>query len=344
MPEAIDALLIHSFGGPEGPEDVMPFLRGVVAGKGVPDARLADVAKHYDAFGGCSPIGAANRRLVADVQAELVRRGLPQRVYLGNRHWHPFLRDTVATMASEGVRRAAVFVTSACGSHPSCRAYLDELAAVADLGVAFDKLRLFFHHPAFLAAVVDRARQAMVGLDSPRLVFTAHSIPTSMAATSPYEAQLREACQLVAGDLDVGAFDLVWQSRSGPPHVPWLEPDVLGFLADVPTDRPIVLVPIGFVSDHMEVVWDLDREAADLAAQRGLQLVRPKTPQDHPAFAAMVVDLLLERIDPERPRPARGTTPAWPDRCAEGCCAPPRRAQGRPRPGQTRPPTPSDLV
>lgn len=325
MSDAIDALLIHSFGGPEASDDVMPFLRGVVAGKGVPDARLAAVAVHYEAFGGRSPIGAANRQLVADVQAELTRRKLPLPVYLGNRHWHPFLKDTVATMAADGVRRAAVFVTSAYGSHPSCRAYLDELDAVAEHGVVFDKLRLFWHHPTFLSSIVERVRAAMAGLDAPRLVFTAHSIPTSMAATSPYEAQLREACGLVAGDLEVPDFDLVWQSRSGPPQVPWLEPDVLDFLADVPTDRPVLLVPIGFVSDHMEVVWDLDREAAELAQERGLTLVRPATPQTHPGFAAMVVDLVLERMDPDRPRPARGSTAPWPDRCGPGCCPPPRR-------------------
>ncbi len=324
MGSGIDALLIFSFGGPEGPDEVLPFLRRVVAGRGVPEARLAHVAENYDAVGGRSPINAANRALVRAVEAELRRRGLPQRVYFGNRHAPPYLADANAAMAADGVQDAAVFVTSAYGSYSGCRSYLEALEADGS-GIRFHKLRLFFDHPGFLGAVVARVRQAMAGLVEPRLVFTGHSIPTAFAATSPYVEQIRRTCGLVASDLGVDDFDLVWQSRSGPPHVPWLEPDVSDFLAALPPERPVVLVPIGFLCDHMEVIWDLDRVAAGVAEERGIALHRAGTPQDHPAFVAMVADLLQERTDPALPRPARGGGPPWPDACPPGCCAPPRR-------------------
>lgn len=319
----VDALLIFSFGGPQGPDDVMPFLRGIVAGRGVPDARLQSVASNYDAVGGVSPINAANEQLVADVQAELDRRGHRTRVYLGNRHWRPFVADAVAAMEVDGVTEAAVFITSAYGSYPGCRAYLDALDGL-DTPIAFHPLRRFFNHPGFLEPIVERARAAAEGLEEPRLVFSAHSIPTSMALTSPYEAQLRSACAHVAAALGVPAWDLVWQSRSGPPQVPWLEPDVCDFLAEVDADRPVLLVPIGFVSDHMEVVWDLDTQAAAVARQRGIPMVRPRTPQDHPRFVAMVAEL-LEELGSDAPPPAVGPLPAAPRTCAPGCCPAPAR-------------------
>ncbi|WP_436762029.1 ferrochelatase [Streptosporangium sp. V21-05] len=323
-----DALLVVSFGGPEKPDDVMPFLENVVRGRGIPRERLLEVEAHYQRFGGASPINQQCRDLIAAVEPTV---GLP--VYWGNRNWHPYLEDTLRRMASDGVRRAAAFVTSAYGSYSACRQYLDDIAlarAAVEGAPEVVKLRHYFDHPGFVAAMADHTREALdrlpAGLgDSARLVFTAHSIPASMAATAgpgggAYEAQLRRAAALVTaevrgdggsgGDKADGAWDLVWQSRSGAPHIPWLEPDVCDHLLEV--DAPaVVLVPIGFVSDHMEVVYDLDVEAAETARKIGLPLARAATAGTHPRFVSMVGELLAE------PEPAG---------CAATCCpAPPRR-------------------
>ncbi|WP_329084015.1 MULTISPECIES: ferrochelatase [unclassified Streptosporangium] len=316
-----DALLVVSFGGPEKPDDVMPFLENVVRGRGIPRERLLEVEAHYQRFGGASPINRQCRDLIAAVEPTI---DLP--VYWGNRNWHPYLEDTLHRMASDGVRRAAAFVTSAYSSYSACRQYIDDIAfarAAVEGAPEVVKLRHYFDHPGFVAAMADHTREALgrlpAGLgDSARLVFTAHSIPTSMAATAgpgggAYEAQLRRAAALVTaevgGDGD-RAWDLVWQSRSGAPHIPWLEPDVCDHLLEV--DAPaVVLVPIGFVSDHMEVVYDLDVEAAETAKKIGLPLVRAATAGTHPRFVSMVGELLAE------PEPVA---------CAATCCpAPPRR-------------------
>ncbi|WP_440101040.1 ferrochelatase [Streptosporangium sp. H16] len=325
-----DALLVVSFGGPEKPDDVMPFLENVVRGRGIPRERLLEVEAHYQRFGGASPINQQCRDLIAAVEPTI---DLP--VYWGNRNWHPYLEDTLRRMASDGVRRAAAFVTAAYSSYSACRQYIDDISfarAAVEGAPEVVKLRHYFDHPGFVAAMADRTREALdrlpAGLrDSARLVFTAHSIPTSMAATAgpgggAYEAQLRRAATLVtaevSGDDEGGdggdgggrAWDLVWQSRSGAPHIPWLEPDVCDHLLEV--DAPaVVLVPIGFVSDHMEVVYDLDVEAAETARKIGLPLVRASTAGTHPRFVSMVGELLAE------PEPVA---------CAATCCpAPPRR-------------------
>ncbi|GAA3440726.1 ferrochelatase [Planomonospora venezuelensis] len=314
-----DALLVVSFGGPEKPDDVMPFLENVVRGRGVPRERLLEVEAHYQRFGGVSPINRQCRDLIAAVEPTV---GLP--VYWGNRNWHPYLEDTLRRMAADGMRRAAAFVTSAYGSYSSCRQYIDDIAlarAAVEGAPEIVKLRHFFDHPGFVAAMVDHTREALDRLpaghrDGARLVFTAHSIPLSMARTAGpdgglYEAQLRRAAGLVVEGLGGGReWDLVWQSRSGAPHIPWLEPDVCDHLERL--DAPaVVLVPIGFVSDHMEVVYDLDVEAAELAAAIGLPLTRAATAGTHPRFVSMIGELLAE---PE------------PEACGTTCCpAPPRR-------------------
>lgn len=329
-----DALLVVSFGGPEGPDDVMPFLENVVRGRGVPRERLLEVAEHYHRFGGVSPINRQCRELI-----EAIRPHVDLPIYWGNRNWHPFLADTLRRMAADGVRRAAAFITSAYSSYSSCRQYLDDIArARAEVPGAPEVVRLrhYFDHPAFIAAFADHTAEAIGRLpeglrDRARLVFTAHSIPLSMAATAGpegglYEAQLRTACELVAGELGREAFDLVWQSRSGPPHVPWLEPDVCDHLAELAKEgvESVVLVPIGFLSDHMEVIYDLDVEARETADELGLRMERAATVGTAPEFVAGLVDLLLERAASVRgdapERAAVGALGPWRDVCRPGCC------------------------
>ncbi len=334
-----DALLLLSFGGPEGPDDVLPFLRNVTRGRNVPDERLAVVAEQYARFGGRSPINDQCRALRTAIEADLAANGVDLPVYWGNRNWHPFVTDTVAEMADDGVTRAFVLVTSAFGSYSGCRQYREDLAAAAvtvgSSAPALDKLRLYFNHPGFIEPMADNVVAAVEAMPptggtadpSTRLVFTAHSIPVSMAAGCDYEAQLRDAARLVvetAGlELD---HDLVFQSRSGPPSIPWLEPDVndhLGALAADGVER-VVLVPIGFVSDHMEVLFDLDTQAARTAAELGIAMTRAATVGTDPRFVAMVRQLVAERLDCAQPV-ALGSRGPWPDECPPDHCPPPRR-------------------
>ncbi len=297
-----DAVLVVSFGGPEGPDDVLPFLENVLRGRRVPRDRMEQVAAHYQAFGGVSPINGQNRALVEAVRGALHRRGARLPVYWGNRNWHPYLADTLHTMATDGVRRAAVFVTSAYSSYSSCRQYLDDLAqARATVGPAAPeivKLRPYFNHPGFVGPLADGLRAARVeaGPDAP-ILMSAHSIPAAMAATCSYERQLGETARLAAEQAGerVGAWRLVFQSRSGAPDQAWLGPDINDAIATLPGPPPsAIVVPIGFVSDHMEVVYDLDRTAAATAASRDIRLVRSATPGTHPSFVNMICDLVDE--------------------------------------------------
>jgi ferrochelatase len=360
----VDALLVLSFGGPEGLDEVRPFLENVVRGRGVPPERLDAVEEHYRHFGGVSPLNARNRELIAAVRE---RTTLP--VYFGNRNWHPLAEDTVAEMARDGVRRALVFATSAYGGYSACRQYHEDIArartAVGGLGSGrpapgsmtapeLVKLRHFFDHPAFIAANADAVREARVTLpaelrDRARVVFTAHSVPTAAdaAAGTPsdgghrYSRQVVEAARLVAEELGGVEYDVVWQSRSGPPQVPWLEPDVVDHLdtlaaAGVPA---VVVAPVGFVSDHVEVIWDLDTEARERAEELGIAFARAATAGPDPRFADMVVELVDEHTDAAAPRalsavPSAGcTVNGLP--CAVDCCVPARRpAAVRPSRGQ----------
>ena len=337
-----DAFLLLGFGGPESPDEVMPFLRHVTAGRNVPDERLLAVAEHYHHFGGVSPINAQNRALLAALGDAFAAQGIQLPLYWGNRNSAPWLADTVATMAADGVTRALVLATSATGGYSGCRQYRENLrdaAATLPTGAPeLVKLRHFFNHPGFIAANVDRVREALTALPSPddaQLVFTAHSVPVAMNDTAGpdgglYLTQQRETARLVAEALRGPGtpFDLVWQSRSGPPHVPWLEPDVNDHLRLLAKDgvTSVVVAPTGFVSDHLEVLWDLDNEAAETAAEVGITLVRAGTAGTHPAFVDALCGLVRERTD-EAPRLADGPMgPSW-DECPfdAGCCVPARR-------------------
>lgn len=352
MARAADALLLLSFGGPEGPEDVLPFLENVTRGRGVPPERLAEVAEHYLHFGGVSPINACNRAIITAVERELARTGLDLPVYFGNRNWHPMIEDTVARMTADGVRSALVFPTSAWGGYSGCRQYDEDIvrarSAVGPEAPELVKLRQYFDHPLLIAAFADAihtARQALPAERSGhiRLVFTAHSVPVAAdtAAGPPadggrlYSRQVAEAARLSAVAAGFDEYDVVWQSRSGPPQVPWLEPDIvdhLETLADEGFDA-VIVCPVGFVSDHLEVIWDLDNEAAEKAAELGIAFARAATPGTDGRFAEMVVELIAEQLRGTAPR-RLGTVPGYGGTvdgalCAVGCCEPVRRPAGR---------------
>jgi ferrochelatase len=331
-----DALLVVSFGGPEGPADVMPFLENVVRGKGVPPERLREVASHYEHFGGTSPINAQCRALVAAVRDELERAGRPLPVYWGNRHWHPFLADTLREMTRDGVRSALAFVTSAYSSPPGCRQYLDDIArACADAGEGaprVEKLRAFYNHPGFVEPQMEQVLAALAEVPADRrratrLVFTAHSIPTSMACTCDYEAQLAEAARLVAGALGGREWTLAYQNRSGSPSQPWLEPDVRDHFRALAASgaRDVVVAPIGYVSDHMEVLYDLDLDLKARAQELGLRMIRAATVGTHPRFVRMIRELVEERLSATPMRLALGARGPAPDACPEDCCRPGRQ-------------------
>jgi ferrochelatase len=340
----MDALLWLSFGGPEKPEDVRPFLENVTRGRGVPPERLDEVEQHYLGFGGVSPINALNRAAIEAVEAELAAQGIDLPVYFGNRNWHPMVEDTVAAMVRDGVRSALVFPTSAYGGYSACRQYDEDITrarAAVEGAPDLTKLRQFFDHPLFVSAFADAVRAAAGGLGEYRLVFTAHSVPVSAdAASGPpdegghrYSKQVAEAARLVALDVGVSDYDVVWQSRSGPPQVPWLEPDILDHLdalhaKGVPA---VVLCPVGFVSDHLEVVWDLDTEAAEKAAELGMGFARAIAPSGDPRFAQLVVELVKEHLSDAPVRklsdfPVAGCTLNGAP-CAVGCCEPPQRSR-----------------
>ncbi len=347
-PSPYDALLLVSFGGPEKPDDVVPFLENVTRGRGIPRERLEEVGEHYFLFGGRSPINDQNREFLAALREDLSGNGIDLPVYWGNRNWDPYLKDTLAQMAADGITRAACFVTSAYSSYSGCRQYRENLAeAVAQVDGAprLDKLRHYFNHPGFLDAMVDATLSALADLadgdrEGAHLVFVTHSIPTAMDDTAgphgkAYVAQHRsvadqivERVRLETGHRYPG--DLVFCSRSGSPHVPWLEPDVNDHLEKLARKGgpAVVVVPIGFVSDHMEVVYDLDTEAAATAEKLGISFVRAATAGIDPRFVAAVRDLLLERAAVERgeevQRAAEGSLPPCWDVCPVGCCPNPR--------------------
>jgi protoporphyrin/coproporphyrin ferrochelatase len=337
-----DAILVVSFGGPESKEEVIPFLENVLRGRNVPRERMLAVAEHYYHFEGKSPINRQARELIAALEAELQRNGPKLPIYWGNRNWHPLLPETLRKMKQEGIRRAVGFVTSAYSSYSSCRQYREDIArAQSDVGPGapeVDKLRAFFNHPAFIEATVERVRDALHAVPADargnvQIVYTAHSIPLSMANTSDYVMQLEEVRRLVSGALGHKNDALVYQSRSGAPGQPWLEPDILDYLRQVKARNlasAVVLAPIGFISDHMEVLYDLDVEARQLCDSLALPMTRAKTVGVHPKFVGMIRELILERINPGSDRRALGSLGSRPDICAEDCCPAPQRP-GSPR-------------
>ncbi|MGY2005096.1 ferrochelatase [Blastococcus sp. SYSU DS1024] len=337
-----EALLLLSFGGPEGHDDVMPFLENVTRGRGIPRERLEEVAEHYHHFGGVSPINDQNKALLAALEAELRAAGIDLPVYWGNRNWAPYVEDVWQRMTDDGIQHAYVLATSAYASFSGCRQYHEDIAraraaltgdAAAPGGPTAEKLPHYFDADGFVRANADALAAALAELpeevrDSARLVATAHSIPDTMAAVAgpeghAYEAELQAAAQQVVDLAAPGRpFDLVWQSRSGPPSVPWLEPDVndhLEALAEA-GEQAVVLFPVGFVSDHLEVIWDLDNEAKETAERLGLAFARAATAGTHPAFVTSLRELLEERRAGGEPR--LGTN------CPASCCfVPPRPAR-----------------
>jgi ferrochelatase len=303
-----DAVLLQSFGGPEGPEQVRPFLENVTRGRGVPAERLDDVAQHYLHFGGVSPINGINRALIREIRAELEARGRELPVYFGNRNWHPYIEDTVATMRDDGIRRAAVFTTSAWGGYSSCMQYLDDIArarrAVGERAPQLVKLRHYFDHPLLVQMFTQAIAAAAASLPDAvrgdaRLVFTAHSIPVqvnSRCGLDLYSRQVGYASALVAEAAGYRDYDQVWQSRSGPPRIPWLEPDVSDHLDSLASGGipALIVCPIGFVADHIEVVWDLDHEVRLQAQAAGMAFARAATPNADRRFARLAVDLIDE--------------------------------------------------
>lgn len=331
-PHPYDAVVVVSFGGPEGMADVMPFLENVTRGRNIPRERLEDVAHHYALFDGVSPINAQNRALVAALEHLLAAEGPRVPVYWGNRNWQPFLTDTLRQMTADGVRHAAAFVTSVYSSFSGCRQYRADIAAaqaaVGPGAPTVHKLRAFFNHPGFVEPQAARLRTALNGLDEARraaavVVFSAHSIPRAMAQSSRYVEQLGEASRLVAAAAGLeGPTRVVFQSRSGPPHQPWLEPDVGDVAAELAARgvTDLVVVPIGFISDHIEVVFDLDTELAERCRTLGVRLTRVPTVGTDPAFVRMIRDLVVERQTPGAPRPALGDLGASHDVCPAYCC------------------------
>jgi ferrochelatase len=333
-----DAVLVVSFGGPEGPRDVIPFLENVLRGKNVPRGRMLEVAEHYHHFGGVSPLNAQVRTLVAALQEDLKTHGIDLPVYWGNRNWQPLLADTIAQMTHDGVRRALALMTSAYSSYSSCRQYRDDIqraqASVGRAAPQVEKLRVFYNHPGFIGPMIQRVGDALAQVPTDRranarLIYTAHSIPIAMAETSDYVLQLQEASRLVSEGLGVTRFQLAYQSRSGPPHQPWLEPDISDALRQLHATgglRDVVVVPIGFLSDHIEILWDLDTEARRVADELGLNMIRAATVLSHPDFVPMIRELILERTS-DAPRRALGTLGPGHDECPADCCAyaPPAR-------------------
>lgn len=343
-----DAILLVSFGGPEGPDDVLPFLENVTRGRNIPRERLVEVGEHYYQFGGVSPINQQCRDLIAALRAELDSQGIDLPIYWGNRNWHPYLADTLREMRDAGVNRALAFMTSAFSSWSGCRQYRENIIdAQAEIGEGVpqvDKLRVFYNHPDFVEANSDLLQQGLAEIPEDRraqvhVAFTAHSIPNSMSDTCDYVQQLTETCRLVAesSGIEADRWSLVYQSRSGRPQDPWLEPDICDHLRSVRDagTEDAVIVPVGFLSDHMEVLFDLDCEAKDACQEVGLNMVRVPTVGTHPAFIRMIRKLVQERTG-GADREVIGQFGPSHDVCPGDCCPAPRRPKGPPA-GRTQP-------
>ncbi len=336
MSGGYDAVLVLSFGGPEERADVLPFLENVLRGKRVPRERMLEVAEHYYHFDGRSPINDQNRALIDALRLELAANGPDLPVYWGNRNWHPLLTDTLREMQTDGVTNALAFVTSAFSSYSGCRQYREDIdrarQKIGDGAPRIDKIRVFFNHPGFINAMVSRVRDALHEFTDGersdlRLIYTAHSVPTSMAASSDYVAQLEEAARIISEGLSIRNWELVYQSRSGPPTQPWLEPDICDRLRVLHSEncRNVCVVPLGFISDHMEVLFDLDTEAAALTTELEMKMVRAGTAGTHPAFIAGIRDLIAERVSGSSNRAVVGRLLPCPDVCAVDCCSAPAR-------------------
>ncbi len=330
-PPPYDSFLLVSFGGPEGHDDVMPYLENVLRGKPVPRERMLEVAEHYHHFGGVSPINRQNRELLAAIKQEFQNHNVDLPVYWGNRNWKPYFADTLRQMRDDGRRRALAFFTSMFSCYSGCRQYRENIIAAREQvgpdAPIIEKVRMGFNHPGFIDTMARSVQRAIDSLGkSPADVdvfFTAHSIPMSMAENCDYEKQLREASRLVAGAAGVTTHRLVYQSRSGSPRIPWLEPDVCDAIAKADDESKltaVVIVPIGFVSDHMEVMYDLDEEAATLCRDRGIPMARAATAGTDASFVGMIRGLVQERLGVTAEKPAVGKLGPWHDVCPANCC------------------------
>lgn len=331
MNSSYDAILIVSFGGPESMEDVMPFLENVTRGRNVPRERLVEVAHHYELFNGVSPINAQNREIIRALQSLIDQDGPRLPIYWGNRNWHPFLADTMKQMKSDGVKRAIAFITAAYSSYSSCRQYLEDiLKAQTETGEGAPeivKIRPFFNHPLFVEANSEHliktiAESKVENTDDLHVAFTAHSIPVSMASGCTYSSQLSEECQMVAANSGVRNWKLVYQSRSGPPQVPWLGPDILDHIKTLKEGgvKNLIIHPIGFVSDHMEVIYDLDHEARMLCDDLQIRMWRVPCAGTNPKFIEMIRDLILENTEPGRIKKYVGKLGLLSESCPPECC------------------------
>lgn len=336
-----DSFLLVSFGGPEGMDDVIPFLENVLRGKHVPRERMMEVAEHYRHFGGISPINQQNRDLIESLRQEFELTDITLPIYWGNRNWHPLLADTLARMREDGRKRSLAFFTSMFSCYSGCRQYRENIAnAQQEVGPGapiVDKLRMGFNHPRFIETMVDSLQRSIATLGiAPAdavVLFTAHSIPLSMSDHCDYVRQLQESCRLVAAACGASNWRLVYQSRSGPPQQPWLEPDVCDVIRELGTEpRPqgVVVVPIGFISDHMEVMFDLDEQAAEVCREQAIPFARAATAGTHRAFVQMIRELVVERLNGSADRSAVGNLGPWHDVCPEDCCLyrPQRPASG----------------
>jgi protoporphyrin/coproporphyrin ferrochelatase len=332
-----DAILVLSFGGPECRDDVIPFLENVLRGRNVPRRRLLDVAEHYYHFGGVSPINQHCRELISGLRVELDRHDIGLPIYWGNRNWRPFLVDTLKQLQQDGCQHVLTYVTAGFSCYSGCRQYREDITkALGELqepGLRIEKLRGFYNHPDFVRVIGESvARESQLlqdgTRDQPYVVFTAHSIPETMARSSDYERQLNETCRLVADYLDLQRdnWSLVYQSRSGRPQDPWLEPDILDFLRGLPQKdiQRLVICPVGFLSDHMEVLFDLDEEAADLCSKIGITMRRARCPGNDARFIAMIRKLFQERLQGAA-RQCTGQFGPQPDHCPDDCCPGPVR-------------------
>lgn len=326
-----DAILVVSFGGPEGMDEVVPFLENVTRGRNIPRERLEVVGEHYSLFDGISPLNAQNRALIAALEEELKTNDIDLPVYFGNRNWHPFIEDTMRQMKEDGVKRALAFFTSAFSSYSGCRQYREDIMEViGKIGEGVpevDKIRVFYNHPGFINPSIENLKNALAQFpeekrDDVHLIFTAHSVPMGMAKNSDYEVQLKDACNLVAQGVGIEEHVLVYQSRSGPPQMPWLEPDILDYMEEIHAKgiNDIVIMPIGFISDHMEVIFDLDTEAVQKAEELGMNMVRAATVGTHPEFITMIRQLIEERMTENPVRLALGNRGPNHDICPLNCC------------------------
>jgi len=347
MQNPYEAILVMSFGGPEGMDDVMPFLDNVLRGRNVPEERKKEVAHHYEIFGGISPINAQNRALIEALGPALKARGITTPIYFGNRNWKPFISDVTREMRDKGVKKFLSFVTSGFSCYSGCRQYRENMIAACEAlgegGPSFDKIRVYYNHPDFIAVTAGHWRNALDAFPADRrphvhTAFTAHSIPNAMAERCAYEIQLQTACELTAEATGMANWKLVYQSRSGPPTQPWLGPDICDHIRALHAQgvRELIIHPVGFISDHMEVMYDLDHEALDLCNELGITMKRAATPGVHPTFVAMIAELIHERMDPGIPKRALGSRGPNHDVCPVNCCMSGREAMGA-RPGAPAP-------